>query len=229
MSHRGFTVVELLTVIAIIGILAAILLPVIGHVRKTARVTQDVASMRALGQSMLQYASENRGVINSWGSESGKTIGLDNTFWGRAWPYLRNAQLKQLSGTAMAQVANDYISVVVSSDRPELIGNADGINYTVAFNNNYRSDGATIPNSSQKYAIFQRLQTVPRPAVAPYAVIGFWGFWSLSPKPLSEATRTEGAYWPFDGNRTALVYLDGHTEKFSGSLTNSELITKSFK
>ena len=228
-SRHGFTLLELLTVIAIIGVLAAILFPTLGRVRKAAHVTQDLSTIRSIGQVMMQYAAENRGSINAWGYEPNKPLSLDNTFWGRAWPYLKSSQLKQLNSTSMAQVANDYLSAVVSSERPELIGNADGINYTIAFNNNLRYAGAPVPNTSLTYTNFQRLQNIPRPSGAPYAVIGFWGFWSLSPKPLSEATRTEGAYWPFDGNRTALVYLDGHTENYSGSITGPALITKTLK
>lgn len=62
MKTRAFTLVELLAVIAILGILTALIIVVTGKVRMATVQTQSVSHLRALGQANLLYAAENRGA-----------------------------------------------------------------------------------------------------------------------------------------------------------------------
>ncbi|MBC8040335.1 MAG: prepilin-type N-terminal cleavage/methylation domain-containing protein [Opitutaceae bacterium] len=57
---RAFTLVELLTVIAIIGILAAILIPVVGSMRSTARSSGCLANLRQIAAAGQLYANDNQ-------------------------------------------------------------------------------------------------------------------------------------------------------------------------
>lgn len=59
-SKKAFTLIELLTVIAIIGILAAIIIPVVGKVRDTARRAQCTSNIRQIATGMLMFAAENK-------------------------------------------------------------------------------------------------------------------------------------------------------------------------
>jgi type II secretory pathway pseudopilin PulG len=62
-AGRGFTLVELLVLIAIIAMLIAILLPSLGQARAVTRLSVCGSNLRQLGFGLLAYAGENTGRI----------------------------------------------------------------------------------------------------------------------------------------------------------------------
>jgi prepilin-type processing-associated H-X9-DG protein len=60
---RAFTLIEILALIAIVGVLAALLFPMVGRVRESANQAKCVSNLRTLSAALLLAAGENNGIL----------------------------------------------------------------------------------------------------------------------------------------------------------------------
>lgn len=73
-ERRGFTIIELLTVVGIIAILMALLVPAMVGARRAAQATQCASNLRQLAAAMTNYSVEFRGFYPG-------NVGAWNLYW----------------------------------------------------------------------------------------------------------------------------------------------------
>jgi prepilin-type N-terminal cleavage/methylation domain-containing protein/prepilin-type processing-associated H-X9-DG protein len=96
-TKPGFTLIEILVVIAIIALLAAILFPVFAMVRRKARESSCASNLKQLGLAVLQYTQDydERYPMSYNGADgwSSGTLQPSSTLVGMLEPYVKNGQI----------------------------------------------------------------------------------------------------------------------------------------
>lgn len=94
-ASQGLTLVEILVVIAIIGLLSAILLPVFGRVRENARRTSCQSNLKQIGMALTQYAGDyDEAIVGHYFMGAAATSHPGAYRWMDALqPYVRDPQL----------------------------------------------------------------------------------------------------------------------------------------
>lgn len=111
-SNKGFTLIEIMIVIAIIGTLSAIALPNYMKYKNNARIAVAVTDIRMIEKQIVLFVLENIGQLpNSLNDLT--TIDTLNDPWGNPYQYLRiNGGLKSTIGMAR----KDRFLIPVNSD-----------------------------------------------------------------------------------------------------------------
>ena len=105
-NHRGFTLVEMAVVVAVIGIIAAILLPVFASVRENGRRTACLSNERQVGMAMMLYVADNGETF-----PSGKISPCD-CWVSQVRPYVRDDALFRCPSDRSDLPSGDAILVV---------------------------------------------------------------------------------------------------------------------
>ena len=208
-SISAFTLIELLTVIAIIGILAAILIPAVGAVRQKASQAKSSSNMRQIALAYNNYSTSGgrtRVIGEGAYSTSTPTVAADMNEWA-----LVLAQGAGLIDAAIYLIDGDPAHASVP-ELPKLIGSR-------------QSDGSFEPNpdwiSSDEEIIG-------------YAgVVGMSGNANGSTTPLiwTKGLQTNG-FWdpavnPWGANGGHIAFMDGHIEYHENIAEPKQLVGNS--
>jgi len=204
---RGFTLIEILVVIAIIVLLAAITFPTFSRARENARRTSCASNLKQIGVGLLQYTQDNDELLpRAWrGGNMASDAVVSSKWMDMAQPYIKNEQVFNCpSATGL---------------RPYKF--RDGFNFgSYAINSAYwdGTDG-TSPGASPPNSVTVTLAALAAPATTVWVADGNgWYETAWENKNFNPTIDNSGPYSMMDAltqrhlNTTGVLFCDGHVK-----------------
>lgn len=234
-NSRAFTLIELLTVIAIIGILTAIIIPVVGSVRESARASRALSNAKQIGMANLLFAQDNKGRLLGEGWNWNDT----NNLWNNTARYLD----KDPGNTSANKTRiNAIIGGLIDPSVPENLQRygaspVDSFLTTWSVNSIFNvMSGRTnegLPESrpatgAPTYPRRRILSEFTNPARTIYMVSGSYQFNTTAAANellLNEPAARQPIFYLYGGRtKTPAVFLDGHTAMLTYPIAPSTII-----
>ncbi len=198
----AFTLIELLTVIAIIGILAAIIIATVGTVRRNAQQTRSLANLRQIGSALQLFASENKNMVPVWHDYTQSTPDVPGqpALAGRYW------------WEALQAYTGPDPAIFHSPAHVQFDGSSRArMRETLSYGWNYAVMGRHVGDNSKDGDHSLRITDFPNPsrtlAASDGRAVDSWGFIAIDAQP------DGGRY----GGRVPSLFVDGHVSTVPAS------------
>jgi len=213
-KNQGFSLVELLVGVAVIGLLTGIAFPAIQGGMGKAKLSQDLSNLRQIGQGILLYTGENQGNLpptSSLGEPS--WIGALKPYLGEQYERIRTSALdpnrearKSAGGTSY--LLNDEVDSAfdrAGNPKPGLLQNQN-----------------RITEASRRLLLFPASRT--KPAGEDHIHSGSMGRWhsllgEINPDSSGPVSRQR------DSGSSAYLFADGHAEILGAKTLKSRVDT----
>ena len=221
---KNFTLIELLIVVAIIGILSSLLLPALGKARKTAKLASCLSTERQIGLAIQMYTEDNEQYYPAPYANYGWDD-MISSYYGLNWTEPEKQQV------AMTNADYNYSKLQCPSDTIAPNTNTRFRKSYVV--NDYKSSGNWLVgimghefNGDPQESIKVSDVTVPSRTIM---LAEQWNKWNFAGGAGDQSHGTTG-YFPrefiFNPNSTAAAKVENH---FSQGISNYTLVDGSAK
>jgi general secretion pathway protein G len=209
-KKRAFTLVEILAVIAIVGILAAVLLPAYGRMQQNAGATRCASNLRQISTYINQFAADNNGCLPIAKVTGGKLWYQELT------PYFKFLDVPTVNQSDIKTFVCPQSNFPQRSDR-NAMGLSYGMNLNFDVDKQHRTLTMTRPLSKIILLTERWASKLPDPEGRRG---GADANWSVDP-PYRNAPNTSGvsSLRVKHGNSSNYLFLDGHIERLEPAQT----------
>jgi prepilin-type N-terminal cleavage/methylation domain-containing protein/prepilin-type processing-associated H-X9-DG protein len=199
--NRGFTLVELLVVIAVVAILTGILLPVFSQAREAARRTSCAGNLHQLGQALALYVSDNDDHWPSiWNGQWNAHEGAQLNWPAAIFPLVRSAQVYKCPSDPLDEVAVSYAGNLWLHNRAE--STIERPAECLALIDGFTGEGPEYdPDADEAYTF----NGLPMRECSIQGLNSDYTLWNLA----SRITRSDKGL-PRHNGRNSILFVDGH-------------------